>query len=148
MLDLRDLYQELILDHNRSPRNFGELEPCSHMADGYNPLCGDKVKVFLLIDDAEVIRDIRFSGAGCAISTASASVMTEALKGKSVSEARGLFDSFHDLVTGGEADLDVMGKLAVFSGVSEYPARVKCASLCWHTVKAAFEGPRELVTTE
>ncbi|HSR49245.1 MAG TPA: SUF system NifU family Fe-S cluster assembly protein [Acidobacteriota bacterium] len=146
MLD--QLYQEVILDHNKSPRNFGELEEASHSAEGHNPLCGDKVKVFLDVEDG-TIEDIRFQGAGCAISTASASLMTEALKGKTLEEAKELFELFHQVVTGKrEASPEEMGKLAVFQGVQKYPVRVKCASLAWHTVLAALKQRDEAVTTE
>ena len=149
MIDLRELYQELILDHNRSPRNYGTADPCSHKADGYNPLCGDKVVVSLRLDDEGVIEEICFNGVGCAISTASASVMTETVKGKTSEDANALFKVFHELITGAsEADPETLGKLAVFSGVSDYPTRVKCASLCWHTLKAALSGTDDLVTTE
>jgi len=154
MSDLRDLYQEVILDHNRHPRNFGTLESANHDADGFNPLCGDKIHVYLDVED-DRIRDIRFEGSGCAISTASASVMTETLKGKTLSEARRLFQAFHDLVTGkGDADDThdgkdaALGKLAVFSGVSEFPVRVKCATLCWHTTQAALDEKPDAVSTE
>ncbi|HEX6898745.1 MAG TPA: SUF system NifU family Fe-S cluster assembly protein [Thermoanaerobaculia bacterium] len=145
---LRDLYQEVILDHNRRPRNFGPLPEANRQAEGYNPLCGDKVTVFLDLED-DRIRDVRFQGAGCAISTASASLMTEALKGLSVEEARRLFHDFHELVTTGAGeDSPELGKLAVFSGVREFPMRVKCATLAWHTVLAAVEGKGQPVTTE
>jgi len=138
MSDLRDLYQEVILDHNRHPRNFGVLEGANRVAEGHNPLCGDRVSVYLQIEE-DRIRGIAFRGSGCAISTASASLMTEALKGKTVEEARKLFHGFHDLVTtGGEDDPDRLGKLAVFSGVREFPIRVKCATLCWHTLRSAL----------
>lgn len=138
MSDLRDLYQEVILDHNRRPRNFGPLPAANHRAEGDNPLCGDKVTVFLdLADDR--IRDVAFQGAGCAISTASASLMTEALKGKTVEEARRLFHVFQDLVTTGAGEgSPELGKLAVFTGVREFPMRVKCATLAWHTLLAAL----------
>lgn len=148
MSELRDLYQEVILDHNRHPRNFGGLEEANREADGFNPLCGDKIQVHLLVADGR-IQDIRFEGSGCAISTASASVMTETLKGKTVEEAEALFQTFHDLVTGKtEGDLDSLGKLAVFAGVSEFPVRVKCATLCWHTTHAALEQSADAVSTE
>ncbi len=148
---LRELYQEVILDHNRRPRNFGALPSANHQAEGYNPLCGDKVTVFLDLqgdrDDLR-IRDIAFQGAGCAISTASASIMTEALKGKTAEEARELFQGFQGLVTKGE-DSEDLGKLAVFAGVREFPMRVKCATLAWHTLLAALdEKAREPVSTE
>jgi nitrogen fixation protein NifU and related proteins len=149
MSELRDLYQEVILDHNRRPRNFGALPSANHQAEGYNPLCGDKVTVFLDLEGG-CIQDIAFQGAGCAISTASASLMTEALKGKTAEEARALFHDFHGLVTTGEGeDSEDMGKLAVFSGVREFPMRVKCATLAWHTLLAALDAKaREPVSTE
>ncbi len=148
MSELRDLYQEVILDHNRHPRNFGSLEEASHEADGFNPLCGDKIHVHLLVD-GDRITDIRFEGSGCAISTASASVMTELLKGKTLEEAKALFHTFHDLVTGKtDGDLATLGKLAVFAGVSEFPVRVKCATLCWHTTQAALDKSADAVSTE
>jgi nitrogen fixation protein NifU and related proteins len=145
--ELREFYQELIIDHGRRPRNFRRLES-GRSIEGYNPLCGDKVTVYVDLD-GEKIRDVAFQGAGCAISTASASVMTEVLKGKTVPEAEALFEKFHTLVTrgseGGAADL---GKLAVFAGVSEFPSRVKCAVLAWHAVRAALEGKGEPISTE
>jgi nitrogen fixation protein NifU and related proteins len=137
MSDLRDLYQEVILDHNRHPRNFGPLPAANHRAEGNNPLCGDRVTVYLDVA-GDRIRDLSFEGAGCAISTASASLMTEALKGRSVEEARQLFHGFHELVTQGKEGED-LGKLAVFTGVREYPMRVKCATLAWHTLLAALD---------
>ncbi|HXU09783.1 MAG TPA: SUF system NifU family Fe-S cluster assembly protein [Blastocatellia bacterium] len=149
MTDLQDLYQELILDHGSRPRNLKKLANANHTAEGYNPLCGDKVKVYVNLD-GEVVKDISFEGAGCAISTASASIMTETLKGKTRAEADALFEMFHDLVTGQERKLDSpeLGKLAVFSGVSEFPMRVKCATLSWHTLRAAIKGKEEVVSTE
>ena len=149
MTDLQDLYQELILDHGRRPRNFRPLDGATRSAEGYNPLCGDKVKVYVKMDD-DLVRDISFEGAGCAISTASASIMTETLKGKTRAEAEELFQTFHDLVTGRQAQLDApeLGKLAVFSGVSEFPIRVKCATLSWHTLRAALNGADEVISTE
>jgi len=149
MTDLQDLYQELILDHGRRPRNFKALDGATRSAEGYNPLCGDKVKVYVKMD-GDIIKDISFEGAGCAISTASASIMTETLKGKTLSEAEELFQTFHDLVTGQQAHLDApeLGKLAVFSGVSEFPIRVKCATLSWHTLRAALNGEGEVISTE
>ncbi|MEK6288806.1 MAG: Fe-S cluster assembly sulfur transfer protein SufU [Acidobacteriota bacterium] len=149
MTDLRDLYQELILDHGRRPRNFRALEGPSRSAEGYNPLCGDKVKIYIKMDD-DILKDISFEGAGCAISTASASIMTETLKGKTRAKAEELFQTFHDLVTGQPAQLDApeLGKLAVFSGVSEFPIRVKCATLSWHTLRAALNGAGEVISTE
>ncbi len=146
MSDLRDLYQEVILDHNRRPRNFGPLPAANHRAEGNNPLCGDRVTVYLDVE-GDRIRDVSFEGAGCAISTASASLMTEALKGRSVEEARQLFHGFHELVTRGDEGED-LGKLAVFTGVREYPMRVKCATLAWHTFLAALDTQDQLVTTE
>ena len=149
MTDLRELYQELILDHGRRPRNFKPLDEANRTAEGFNPLCGDKVKVYVKVD-GDAIEDISFQGSGCAISTASASIMTETLKGKSRGEAEELFETFHDLVTGEPAKLDSpeLGKLAVFSGVSEFPIRVKCATLSWHTLRAALKGNGEVVSTE
>ena len=149
MTDLRDLYQELILDHGRRPRNFKPLEGATRSAEGYNPLCGDKVKIYVKMD-GDIIKDISFEGAGCAISTASASIMTETLKLKTRAEAEELFQTFHDLVTGRQAHLDApeLGKLAVFSGVSEFPIRVKCATLSWHTLRAALNGAGEVISTE
>lgn len=149
MTDLQDLYQELILDHGRRPRNFKALEGSSATAEGYNPLCGDKVKIYVRMEN-DVVKDISFEGAGCAISTASASIMTETLKGKTRAEADELFHTFHDLVTGHEAKLDApeLGKLAVFSGVSEFPIRVKCATLAWHTLRSAINGESDVISTE
>jgi nitrogen fixation NifU-like protein len=148
--DLYDLYQDLILDHNRRPRNRRALPDHDRAAEGYNPLCGDRVKIYLKVD-GDVIRDAAFEGAGCAISTASASLMTETVKGKTLDEARALFDRFHHLLTR-EADNGpddpTMGKLAAFSGVRKYPARVKCATLAWHTVNAALENRHDVVSTE
>ena len=148
--ELRDLYQEVILDHNKNPRNFGELADANHKADGFNPLCGDRITVFLHMDGA-VITEVSFKGRGCAISTASASMMTQALKGKTKEEAQKLFCVFHDMVTSdpvADPDVSKVGKLAVFAGVREYPARVKCATLCWHTLQAALEDQNKTVTTE
>jgi len=149
MADLRDLYQELILEHSKAPRNYRALENADHHAEGYNPLCGDRFTVYLHMD-GDAIRDISFQGSGCAISKSSASMMTQMLKGKTKQEAGELFERFHKLVTGetengNHADL---GKLEVFSGVSEFPARVKCATLAWHTLQAALEGKQEEVSTE
>ncbi len=141
MSDLQELYQSLILDHNRSPRNFGALEGADRHAEGYNPLCGDQVKVELKLD-GDRIGDIRFSGNGCAISKASASLMTTAVKGKTLSEAEALFDGFHGLVTGTAVPADpkaTLGKLAIFAGVAEFPVRVKCATLAWHTLRDAMK---------
>jgi len=150
MSDLRELYQEVILDHQKRPRNFHRPDGANRHADGYNPLCGDKVSVHIRLEDGRV-KDIGFQGSGCAISTASASMMTESLKGKTLAEAEEIFHRFHDLVTGSApagADAAGLGKLAVFSGVRDYPARVKCASLAWHTMRAALEGRTETVATE
>jgi nitrogen fixation NifU-like protein len=149
-VDLRELYQEVILDHNRRPRNFGPLEGANRTAEGHNPLCGDHITVFLKLQD-DAIQEIGFQGSGCAISKASASLMTQSLKGKTRAEAEALFGRFHELVTGQtdpEADPEALGKLAVFGGVVEFPMRVKCASLAWHTMRAALEGSDEPVTTE
>jgi nitrogen fixation NifU-like protein len=150
MSDLRELYQEVILDHNKKPRNFQKLEDANRAAEGHNPLCGDHITVYIHIQ-GDVIREIGFQGSGCAISKASASMMTDSVKGKTTGEAQNLFEKFHHLVTGegGEVgDPSDLGKLAVFSGVSEFPVRVKCASLPWHTLRAAFEGKGETVSTE
>jgi len=148
MSDLRDLYQEVILDHTRKPRNFGVPAAANRRAEGHNPLCGDRVTVFLEVADGR-IRDIAFQGAGCAISTASASLMTEALKGLSVGEARDLFRGFHEMVTKGAPEgAQDLGKLAVFTGVREYPMRVKCATLAWHTLQAALDQQDRPVATE
>jgi nitrogen fixation protein NifU and related proteins len=149
MSDLRDLYQELILDHNKRPRNFKKLDDANRSAEGYNPLCGDKVKIYLRLDDGRV-KDVSFEGSGCAISKASASVMTESLKGKTVAEVETLFNRFRDLVTGkepGTPESD-LGKLVVFSGVCEFPTRVKCATLAWHALFAALQGKDEAISTE
>jgi nitrogen fixation protein NifU and related proteins len=146
--DLRELYQEIILDHNRRPRNFGDLPGANHRAEGHNPLCGDQVAVAVSVE-GDVIREVAFQGSGCAISTASASLMTEAVKGKTVAEARELFAGFHHLLTGGPGQAgDDLGQLAVFGGVREYPMRVKCATLAWHTLKAALDQEAAAVSTE
>jgi len=150
MSDLRDLYQEVILDHTKHPRNFGTLERATHRAQGHNPLCGDQLALFVEIADGRV-RDVRFAGKGCAISTASASLMTEALKGKTTDEAHHLFADFHRLVTTPSdepVDTSGLGKLAVLAGVREFPMRVKCASLAWHTLEAALARRADPVTTE
>jgi len=149
--NLRDLYQELVLDHSKAPRNFHALENASGDAQGFNPLCGDQVHVWVQLEGDQV-KDVSFTGNGCAISKASASMMTQAVKGKSKAETQALFTAFHRLVTGESArageDPEAMGKLAVFAGVSEFPVRVKCASLAWHTLKAALEGAQAPVSTE
>ena len=150
MADLRDLYQDVILEHSKAPRNYRPLASANRKAEGFNPLCGDHFTVYLDIQD-NAIRDIAFQGSGCAISKASASMMTQSLKGKSTAEAEKLFDEFHKLVTGEakkNGDAKEMGKLAVFSGVCEYPARVKCATLAWHALHAALAGQQDPVSTE
>jgi len=149
MNDLRDLYQETILEHYKKPRNHHDLPDATAHADGYNPLCGDKVKIHLKLADG-VVTDVAFEGSGCAISTASASIMTEALKGKTIEEANRLFTTFHDLVTdqGPQPEASGLGKLAVFGGVREFPMRVKCATLAWHTMKAALDQTNDPVSTE
>ena len=147
MSEIRELYQEAILDHSRRPRNFGRLELFNRMAEGYNPLCGDQIKLYLKVVDG-IVRDASFEGAGCAISTASASLMTEMIKTKSEIEVNELFESFHSLVTGGPSRVELLGKLIVFSGVSEFPTRVKCASLAWHTIKNAMQGEKVITSTE
>jgi nitrogen fixation NifU-like protein len=149
MPDLRELYQEIVVDHSRRPRNFRRIEEPSRIARGYNPLCGDKVNVYVQLQDDRVA-DVSFEGSGCAISTASASIMTEVVKGKTVAETEALFQGFHHLVTTGDASFPgvPLGKLAVFSNVSDYPARVKCATLVWHTLRSALEGEQGVVSTE
>ena len=150
MSELRELYQSVILDHNKKPRNFGEPAAANHRAEGHNPLCGDDVTVHLNVEDGRVV-DVGFEGQGCAISTASASLMTEAIKGRSTDEVEAIFDGFHALVTTSpneEVDAENLGKLSVFSGVREFPMRVKCATLCWHTMRSALAGSGEDVTTE
>jgi nitrogen fixation NifU-like protein len=149
-MDLRELYQEVILDHNKRPRNFRVPDPVNRKAEGYNPLCGDKITVFLYVE-GDVIKDLGFQGTGCAISKASASMMTDALKGKTLDEANKYFDRFHDMVTtpaNVEVNTEVLGKMAVLAGVREYPMRVKCASLAWHTLKAAMQAENNVVSTE
>ena len=146
MSDLNDLYQEVILDHNRRPRNFRRIEAASHQAEGYNPLCGDRVSVFMQID-GERIADVAFEGSGCAISKASASLMTDRLKGSTVAEARDLFERFHRMVTTPpDQAVEDLGKLSVLAGVREFPVRVKCASLAWHTMKAAMDNQQRTST--
>ncbi|HET7215713.1 MAG TPA: SUF system NifU family Fe-S cluster assembly protein [Terriglobia bacterium] len=151
MPDLRGLYQEVILDHSKKPRNYRVLEAADHHAEGYNPLCGDRVTVYVRLEN-DRISDVSFQGSGCAISTSSASLLTETLKGKTISEADALFDKFHALVTGQRngnlAEDSSMGKLAVFSGVAEFPVRVKCATLAWHTLRSALKGEEKTVSTE
>jgi len=149
MDDLRELYQQVILDHNKNPKNFGKLDPANRTAEGYNPLCGDRIDLYLQVED-EVIKDISFRGHGCAISKASASVMTTMLKGKSTAEAEQLFKKFQKLITNdAEAvDPEEMGKLAIFAGVREFPLRIKCAGLAWHTMVAALKNENTTVSTE
>ncbi len=152
MSELRELYQEVILDHSKRPRNFREIEEANGKADGYNPLCGDRATIYLVLE-GDVVKDASFKGAGCSIFTASASMMTEAVKGKTRAEVERLFEGFHELVTAAPDKADrsadpALGKLAVFSGVSEFPVRVKCASLAWHTLKAALAGEAAPVSTE
>jgi nitrogen fixation NifU-like protein len=148
MAGLRDLYQEVILEHSKVPRNFREMVDADHKAEGFNPLCGDRFTVYLHMD-GDAIRDISFQGSGCAISKASASMMTQMLKGKTREQADKLFQTFHTLVTGhGHKSEGELGKMAVFAGVSEFPARVKCATLAWHTLQAALEGQQDAVSTE
>lgn len=150
MSDLRELYQEVILDHSKRPRNFRKIEDANRHSEGYNPLCGDRVTLYLNLEDG-VVQDISFQGSGCAISTASASMLTESLKGKTIAQAEALFQRFHELVTGPPdetPDVEGLGKLAVFAGVREFPIRVKCASLPWHTLRAALAGEDKPVSTE
>ena len=147
-MDLKELYRDVILDHNRQPRNFGRIEPADGRAEGHNPLCGDRLSVFVRME-GERVADIRFEGKGCAISTASASLMTEAVKGKDRTAIRALFDKVHALLTRADAAPDgTLGKLAALSGVREFPVRVKCASLCWHTLNAALEHGAATISTE
>jgi nitrogen fixation NifU-like protein len=152
MSDLRDLYQEVIIDHGRRPRNFGPLPGHNHHAEGFNPLCGDRLTLYLKVADG-VIEDVRFEGAGCAISTASASLMCEVLKGKSEAQAEALFAGFHALLTDADeqramASAETLGKLQVLAGVREFPARIKCATLPWHTLRAALHDQATPATTE
>ena len=155
MSDLRDLYQEVILDHSKRPRNFHAIADASRKAEGYNPLCGDRETIYVVLE-GDRVRDVAFQGAGCAISTASASMMTESVKGKTREEAEALFTRFHQLITGkngetsppGASEGPELGKLEVFSGVREYPVRVKCATLPWHTLKAALQQDGATVSTE
>jgi nitrogen fixation NifU-like protein len=150
--ELRELYQETILDHSKKPRNFGALPAANREAEGYNPLCGDRAKIALAVE-GDVIKDIRFQGTGCSIFTASASMMTESVKGRTRQQIDSLFERFHDLITADPSQAKhraapELGKLAVFAGVSEFPVRVKCAALAWHTLKAALEGDTTPVSTE
>jgi nitrogen fixation NifU-like protein len=148
-MDLKDLYRDVIVDHNRHPRNFGKLDPADAHADGHNPLCGDKLSVYANLDGNRV-REVKFQGSGCAISVASASLLTEAVRGKTLAEVDKLYEEVHDLLTKQDVLPDVasLGKLAALSGVREFPARVKCASLCWHTLHAALHREPDAVTTE
>ena len=146
--DLRDLYQEVIFDHNRNPRNFRVIENADRQVEGFNPLCGDRLTLFLKMDGDEIV-DASFQGSGCAISTASVSLMTEIVKGKTEAEAEALFKQFHEMTTGKEdVDLEAIGKRAVLAGVREYPARVKCATLAWHTLDAALKNEEKSISTE
>lgn len=147
-MDLKDLYRDVIVDHNRHPRNFGPLTTANHRAEGNNPLCGDRLKLYVDVA-GDKLADLRFEGSGCAISVASASLMTEALKGRSIGDARSYYDEVHKLLTQrGYAPARDLGKLAALSGVNEFPARVKCASLCWHTLMAALDSGAATVSTE
>lgn len=147
-MDLKDLYRDVIIDHNRRPRNFGRLEQPDAHAEGFNPLCGDRLELYLALD-GDRIRDLRFEGKGCAISVASASLMTETLKGRTRAEAQRYFEEVHGLLTRSEFEPTLeLGKLAALSGVREFPVRVKCASLCWHTLNAALANQPQPVSTE
>ena len=151
MDDLRELYQEVILDHNKKPRNFRMLPDASHEADGHNPLCGDELTLYARVNSDDIVEEVTFQGSGCAISKASASLMTEFVKGKSVGQVQTDFERFHQLVTSPPntpAETENLGKLAVFSGVREYPMRVKCASLAWHALRAALDGDGKTAQTE
>ncbi len=147
--DLRDLYQEVVFDHNRNPRNFRVIEDADRTIEGFNPLCGDRITLYLKLDGDKIV-DVAFQGQGCAISTASASLMTEIIKGKTVQEAEKLFEAFHKIVTGEDGDLklEALGKLAVLAGVKQYPSRIKCATLPWHSLEAALKGEESAVSTE
>ena len=151
MSDLRELYQEVILDHSRNPRNFGRLDTVNHSARGHNPLCGDDLTIYIAVEE-EMVKDVSFEGSGCAISTASASLMSEILKGKTLEEVASLFDRFHEMVTGDPSEkaevAPELGKLAVMAGVREFPIRVKCATLAWHALQAALEESEGTVSTE
>jgi nitrogen fixation NifU-like protein len=146
-MDLKDLYRDIIVDHNRHPRNFREMPDADRHADGFNPLCGDKLRLYVKLD-GDRIADVSFDGSGCAISVASASLLTESVKGKSIAEAEKLFGQMHELLTRDDTTVDVasLGKLGALSGVREFPARVKCASLCWHTLDAALHGQQPVST--
>ena len=149
MSSVTELYQQVILDHNRKPRNFGALEHATHSAEGFNPVCGDHYTIYVNADEAGVIENVAFDGSGCAISKASASMMTQFLKGKTVEEAYAIFDQFHRMATGElkpDQDEHSLGKLAIFAGIWQYPARVKCAILCWHALKSALDGENRATT--
>tara|TARA_B100000953_G_scaffold24623_1_gene20131 strand:- start:1251 stop:1691 length:441 start_codon:yes stop_codon:yes gene_type:complete len=145
MNDWNDLYMEVILDHNKNPRNKGIINEHTNHADGHNPLCGDNISLDLIIDN-DIVKEIKFTGSGCAISTASSSILTEAILGKKIEEIRHLFEDFHELVTKDNVENNNLGKLSVFEGVKKYPARVKCATLAWHTLIAAIDGDKEVST--
>ena len=148
--EFKELYQEIILEHNKAPRNFGKLEQATHTMDGRNPLCGDHYKIYLQVEDG-IIEEVRFEGSGCAISKASASVMTTTIKGKTVEEAEEYFQKFHQIVTGEtdiEESFDSVGKIAAFAGVADFPVRVKCATLAWHTMHNIIQGKGSATTTE
>ena len=149
MPGLNDLYQEILLDHNSKPRNFRKLEEANRSADGYNPLCGDQIQLYLQVEDDKII-DVSFQGIGCAISRASASMLTQSVKGQSVERAQEIFDAFHNMLTEPDAELDydTLDDLECLAGVSEFPTRIKCAVLAWHTLRAALDGKAEGVTTE
>lgn len=148
MNELRDLYQQVIMDHNKNPRNFREIETANHLAHGNNPLCGDKLVVYVRVKD-DVIEDVSFTGMGCAISKASASLMTETLKGKKLDQAQAIYQQVHKSMTGEATERDLLGKLEVLGGVKEFPARVKCATLSWHTLNAALDSEHDIsISTE
>ncbi|MAJ91125.1 MAG: SUF system NifU family Fe-S cluster assembly protein [Legionellales bacterium] len=148
MFDIKDLYQEIIVDHNRNPRNFGAIDDADNIMEGFNPLCGDRLKLYIKTE-GQIISNIAFDGTGCAISVASASLMTDAMKGKSINNAEILFNNFHELITNDNAvDEESLGKLAVLAGVKDFPGRVKCATLCWHTLHSAIMGDKKTVSTE
>lgn len=149
MSNLHDLYQEILLEHNNKPRNFRKLEDANRQADGYNPLCGDQITLYLKVED-DVIADVAFQGVGCAISRASASMLTQSVKGQTLDKAEEIFGGFHSLITEPDADVDydLLGDLEMLSGVSAFPTRIKCAVLAWHTLNAAIEGSSDSVTTE
>ena len=150
MYDLRDLYQEIVMDHNRRPRNFHTLQNANREADGFNPLCGDKINLYLVVEN-EIVSDVGFQAVGCAISKASASMMTESIKSRNISDVNKVIETFMHMITKqteGDYDVDILGDLELLSGVSEYPARIKCATLSWHTLKSALASGMKRVTTE